>query len=419
MSNKPIIKVENLTKIYKLYDAPIDRLKEALHWRHKKYHKDFYALNNISFEINTGECVGIIGKNGSGKSTLLKIIAKVLTPSSGAVTVNGKVSALLELGAGFNPEYTGIENIYFQGSLMGYTKEEIDKKVDAILSFADIGEFAFQPVKMYSSGMFARLAFAVAINVEPDILIVDEALSVGDMFFQAKSMAKMKSLIEDKKVTVLFVTHDISSIKAMCNKAILLENGCLQAFSEASIVTDKYFKTRFEHENIIKESIDNDYNNEDFLRISNFQRIQNNKASFSNVVLLDDNNKVIKSVYLGQSVTLRCYVSVHENIHNLAFGYHIRSINGVDLLYNDSILQKYNLHNVSSGMEFVIDWHFKINLQNGMYNIATVLSIPINLEVAEVDMCDFIPIAFQFEVHDLAKVYSYILADSSLKVTIK
>ncbi|HMT02221.1 MAG TPA: ABC transporter ATP-binding protein, partial [Burkholderiales bacterium] len=221
MSNKPIIKVENLTKIYKLYDAPIDRLKEALHWRHKKYHKDFYALNNISFEINTGECVGIIGKNGSGKSTLLKIIAKVLTPSSGAVTVNGKVSALLELGAGFNPEYTGIENIYFQGSLMGYTKEEIDKKVDAILSFADIGEFAFQPVKMYSSGMFARLAFAVAINVEPDILIVDEALSVGDMFFQAKSMAKMKSLIEDKKVTVLFVTHDISSIKAMCNKAIL------------------------------------------------------------------------------------------------------------------------------------------------------------------------------------------------------
>ncbi len=155
------------------------------------------------------------------------------------------------------------------------------------------------------------------------------------------------------------------------------------------------------------------------MRISNFQRIQNNKASFSNVVLLDDNNKVIKSVYLGQSVTLRCYVSVHENIHNLAFGYHIRSINGVDLLYNDSILQKYNLHNVSSGMEFVIDWHFKINLQNGMYNIATVLSIPINLEVAEVDMCDFIPIAFQFEVHDLAKVYSYILADSSLKVTIK
>ena len=175
----------NKTKIIKLYNAPIDRLKEAIHpFSKRTYHKDFYALNGVSFEIKKGECVGVLGKNGAGKSTLLKILTGVLTQSSGSVEVKGKVSELLELGAGFNPEYTGMENIYFQGNVMGYSDEEIAKKVPAILEFAEIGEFIHQPVKSYSSGMFARLAFSVAINVEPDILIVDEALSVGDMFFQ-------------------------------------------------------------------------------------------------------------------------------------------------------------------------------------------------------------------------------------------
>lgn len=201
MNKEVAIKVENLTKIYKLYDKPVDRLKESLNIFGKKYHKDFYALNEVCFEINKGDAVGIVGKNGSGKSTLLKIITGVLTPSFGSVTVNGRVSALLELGAGFNPEYTGLENIYLQGLLMGYDKEAMHTRVDAILRFADIGEFINQPVKGYSSGMFARLAFAVAINVEPDILIVDEALAVGDMVFQAKCMARMISLME-RGVTV-------------------------------------------------------------------------------------------------------------------------------------------------------------------------------------------------------------------------
>ena len=182
--NKDIaIKVENLSKVYKLYNAPIDRMKEALHPRKKVYHKEFYALNDVSFDIKKGETVGIIGKNGSGKSTILKIIAGILSPSSGKVTVNGRISALLELGAGFNAEYTGMENIYFQGNLMGFECEEMEAKVQEILDFADIGDFIHQPVKNYSSGMFSRLAFAVAINVEPEILIVDEALSVGDMSF--------------------------------------------------------------------------------------------------------------------------------------------------------------------------------------------------------------------------------------------
>lgn len=193
------IKVQNLTKVYKLYDKPIDRLKEALHPLKKKYHKDSYALNDVSFEIKKGETVGIIGKNGAGKSTLLKIITGVLTPTSGHVHVNGRIASLLELGAGFNPEYTGIENIYLQGTLMGYSHEEMKAKVDEILAFADIGDFVYQPVKMYSSGMFARLAFAVAINVDPDILIVDEVLSVGDIAFQSKCFNKFKEFQRGNK----------------------------------------------------------------------------------------------------------------------------------------------------------------------------------------------------------------------------
>ena len=212
------IKVSHLTKVYKLYDKPIDRLKESLHPLKKKYHKDFYALNDVSFEIKKGETVGIIGKNGAGKSTLLKIITGVLTPSSGHVHVNGRIASLLELGAGFNPEYTGIENIYLQGTLMGYTKEEMEAKIDEILTFADIGDFVYQPVKSYSSGMFARLAFAVAINVEPDILIVDEALSVGDMYFQQKCMDKINTM-RSRKMTLLFVSHSIGQVKKICEKA--------------------------------------------------------------------------------------------------------------------------------------------------------------------------------------------------------
>ena len=239
MNNDIAIKVENLSKVYKLYHAPIDRLKEALHPFKKKYHKDFYALNDVSFEINKGECVGIIGKNGSGKSTLLKIITGVLTPSAGQVSVNGRISALLELGAGFHMEYTGMENIYFQGNLMGLESEEMDNKIEEILKFADIGDFIFQPVKNYSSGMFARLAFAVAINIEPDILIVDESLSVGDANFQLKCHKRMDEL-RASGVTILFVSHDTYSVKTLCTKAVFLKSGMQMAYGNTIDVVNDY-----------------------------------------------------------------------------------------------------------------------------------------------------------------------------------
>lgn len=239
MNTDIAIKVENLSKVYKLYSAPIDRMKEALHPFKKSYHKEFYALNDVSFEIKKGQTVGIIGKNGSGKSTLLKIITGVLNPTIGKVTVNGRISALLELGAGFNPEYTGMENIYFQGNLMGFESEEMEAKVQEILDFADIGDFIHQPVKNYSSGMFARLAFAVAINVEPEILIVDEALSVGDAKFQNKCLSRIKGM-QESGLTILFVSHSAAQVNSICTSAIWLNNGELMEQGDCFEVTSLY-----------------------------------------------------------------------------------------------------------------------------------------------------------------------------------
>ena len=241
MSEDIAIRVENLTKIYKLYDSPLDRLKEAINPLGCTYHRDFHALNDVSFELKKGESVGVIGKNGSGKSTLLKLLAGVLVPSSGSVAVNGKVSALLELGAGFNQELTGVENVYFNGTLMGYTRDDMDARLDSILSFADIGEFAYQPVKLYSSGMFVRLAFAVAVNVEPDILIIDEALAVGDLRFQKKCKEKMNEF-KDRDVSLILVSHSMADITTGCDTALYLKDGTLAYYGNSSEAATIYYK---------------------------------------------------------------------------------------------------------------------------------------------------------------------------------
>lgn len=234
-----IINISHLSKVYQLYDKPSDRMKEALSLTRKSYHKEHYALDDVSFQVEKGDSIGIIGTNGSGKSTLLKIITGVLNPTAGEVAVNGKIAALLELGAGFNPEYNGVENIYLNGTMMGYSEEEMKAKVQPIMDFADIGDFIYQPVKTYSSGMFARLAFAVSINVEPDILIVDEALAVGDTRFQVKCIDKMKEL-KEKGTTILFVSHATEQVKRFCNKALWLKNGKVVTMGEASKIVDVY-----------------------------------------------------------------------------------------------------------------------------------------------------------------------------------
>ena len=240
-NNEYAIQVQDVSKIYKLYDKPIDRLKESLSLTHKNYHKDFFALSDISFNVKKGETVGIIGTNGSGKSTILKIITGVLTPTSGQVRVSGVISALLELGAGFNMDYTGIENIYMNGTMMGFSKKQMDEKLPDILEFADIGDFVYQPVKTYSSGMFVRLAFALSINVEPEILIVDEALSVGDVFFQSKCYRRMEE-IRKNGTTILMVTHDMGSVIKYCDRVVLLNKGHYVAEGAPGKMVDLYKK---------------------------------------------------------------------------------------------------------------------------------------------------------------------------------
>ena len=298
-----IIKVEHLYKKYHLYTQKIDRLKEVLDPTHKKRHSDFYALQDISFDVKRGETVGIIGTNGSGKSTLLKILTGVVTPTKGDIVINGKISALLELGAGFNPEYTGIENIYLNGTMMGYSRKEMDNKKEAIIEFADIGDFIKQPVKNYSSGMFARLAFAVAINVEPDILIVDEALSVGDVFFQNKCFRKFDEL-KKKGVTILFVSHDIESVKQMCQRVLWIERGIQQMFGASKEVCNSYATSILGKNNLVAKTddkIEKKYTVGN-LELTDFPGIQ----SYGNESILSQ-DVVVRAFYFENEYGQACY----------------------------------------------------------------------------------------------------------------
>lgn len=236
--------VNNVSKKFRLFNSPRERLFEVMHPFNKKYHKEFWALRGINFEVEKGKTVGIIGRNGSGKSTLLQIICSILKPTSGEVIVNGRISALLELGAGFNPEFTGRQNVLMKGMLMGFSAREMNKRLPDIEAFADIGEFMDQPVKIYSSGMFLRLAFAVAIHVDPDILIIDEALAVGDAKFQHKCYGKFLEFQEAGK-TIIFVTHDTSAIVKHCDTAILLERGEIIEIGEPKVITNYYIDLLF------------------------------------------------------------------------------------------------------------------------------------------------------------------------------
>ena len=237
--SKAVIEFQQVTKTYRLYSSHVDRVKEAFHPFKKVYHHQFDAIKNVSFAIDKGETIGIVGRNGSGKSTLLQLACSILQPTAGTVIVDGRISALLELGAGFNPEFTGRENVYLNAAILGLRKEEIDGCFDDIAEFADIGDFIDQPVKMYSSGMYVRLAFAVAINVKPDILIVDEALAVGDAVFQAKCFAKFREF-QERGVTIVFVTHAIDLITKYCSRALLLDQGSLIESGSPKEVVDAY-----------------------------------------------------------------------------------------------------------------------------------------------------------------------------------
>jgi ABC-type polysaccharide/polyol phosphate transport system ATPase subunit len=239
-SNEVRITVENLVKKYRLFGHPGDRIKQALTLGRVKFHRDFTSLNNVSFDVGSGERIGIVGQNGSGKSTLLQLVCGILKPTSGMVNVNGRIAALLELGAGFNPEFTGRENVYFQGAVMGLTRKQIDSRFSGIVDFADIGDFIDQPVRIYSSGMFVRLAFSAMVHTDADILVIDEALAVGDEAFQRKCFDKLADYLEGNDKILLFVSHNIRQIERICSKVIWLDKGCVKEVGEPASVCSAY-----------------------------------------------------------------------------------------------------------------------------------------------------------------------------------
>lgn len=380
-----IIQVENVTKKYNLYAKPQDRFREAVGIGKKSLHSDFYALNGVSFDVKKGETVGIVGTNGSGKSTLLKIITGVLKPTAGAVSVQGKISALLELGAGFNQEYTGLENIYLNGRMMGYSRKEMEEKVDDIISFAEIGEFIHQPVKTYSSGMFARLAFAVAINVEPDILIVDEALSVGDLFFQNKCFRKFEEL-KAKDVTILFVSHDISSVRQMCSRVLWIEKGNQIIFDQSDKVCDMYMdmKRKGMNENVdgventevenIEASVSGEMKCYPPIQIKGSD-LKSDKFDIISCFFTDETGKYTTHLNVDQKYKLHVAVDFHEDMKSLIVGFVLENNKGLPLFdINNYINQQQGIRGKAGEITEIIYEFTLPRLMKGTYILSTAIA---------------------------------------------
>ncbi len=372
------IKVDNVSKLYKLYDKPSDRFKEALGLTKEKKYREHYALSDVSFEVKKGETVGIIGTNGSGKSTILKIITGVLNPTGGKVDVSGRISALLELGAGFNMEYTGVENIYLNGTMMGYSKEEVDAKLQMILDFADIGDFVNQPVKTYSSGMFVRLAFAVAINIDPEILIVDEALSVGDVFFQAKCYHKFDEFKNAGK-TILFVSHDLGSIAKYCDRAVLLNKGKKMAEGEPKEIIDLYKQvlvSQAENRELTDEqptvseddSVDDEGRWKDTLMLNpNVLDYGDKQAEIIDFAIIDDKNRITNNIQKNTDFRIRMKVKFHKDIDEPIFAFTIKDLQGTEVTGTNTMYEQVNFGLVKAGEEKVIEFSQNMNLQGRNY----------------------------------------------------
>ena len=372
MKKKIAIQVKNLDKVYKLYDKPSYRMKEALGLSKKKKYKEHHALDQVNLTIYQGETVGIIGTNGSGKSTILKIITGVLNPSGGKVTVNGRISALLELGAGFNMEYNGIENVYLNGTMIGFSEKEIDEKMDAILEFADIGDYVYQPVKTYSSGMFVRLAFAVAINIEPEILIVDEALSVGDVFFQAKCYHKFEEFKEMGK-TILFVSHDLSSISKYCDRVVLLNQGVKLGEGSPKEMIDVYKRVLVGQYEMHEDEGTNLLEDKDVAAAAkmgvNPELLEygTNAAKITEYYITDDKGIHTTAVIKGQEFSIHMEVDFMEDVPAPIFAFTIKNIKGTEITGTNTMVEKAFLESVQAGAKKEIVFTQKMSLQGGEY----------------------------------------------------
>ena len=389
MSEK-VIEVEHLSKEYKLYNSKKDRLREVFSPTKKVYHKTYHALDDISFDVNKGETIGIIGTNGSGKSTLLKILVGVVSSNGGSVKVNGRISALLELGTGFNPEYTGIENIKLNGTMLGLSEKEMSERQKEIIEFADIGDYINQPVKNYSSGMFSRLAFAVAISVEPQILIVDEALSVGDVFFQSKCFRKFDEL-QEKGTSILFVSHDIAAVKKMCNRVLWIEHGVQQMFGECKEVCDAYFNAQTKRMNEANLELLDDLMleknvvNESTCKKLNIPRIVpakssmlSDKAEILSVYIRDAKGDIVNQLFSDRIYSIEIISRYHEQMDNIIVGFTFINAKGTIVLAGNTYADTEKGLSVSDGMILKSSFTFKMpKIRSGEYAIEPAIAFGI------------------------------------------
>lgn len=361
------IQVKHLDKMYKLYNKPSDRLRETLGF--KVPVREHYALRDVNFQVERGETVGIIGTNGSGKSTILKIITGVLNPTAGEVKVDGRISALLELGAGFNMEYTGIENVYLNGTMMGFSKEEVDARLQDILDFADIGDFVYQPVKSYSSGMFVRLAFAVAINIDPEILIVDEALSVGDVFFQAKCYRKFEEFKKMGK-TILFVSHDLSSISRYCDRVILLNKGVKLEEGSPKQMVDMYKQLLVGQDPAKAEEKKEEQKeswSQQFQVNPNMLEYGTKLAEIVDFAVLDDKDRCTNTIEKSSSFRIRMKVVFHQDIQEPIIAYTFKDIKGTEITGTNTLFEKKSVEHSQTGDSCTVTFEQEMFLQGGEY----------------------------------------------------
>lgn len=361
------IQVKHLDKMYKLYNKPSDRLRETLGF--KVPVREHYALRDVNFQVERGETVGIIGTNGSGKSTILKIITGVLNPTAGEVKVDGRISALLELGAGFNMEYTGIENVYLNGTMMGFSKEEVDARLQDILDFADIGDFVYQPVKSYSSGMFVRLAFAVAINIDPEILIVDEALSVGDVFFQAKCYRKFEEFKKMGK-TILFVSHDLSSISRYCDRVILLNKGVKLEEGSPKQMVDMYKQLLVGQDPAKAEEKKEEQKeswSQQFQGNPNMLEYGTKLAEIVDFAVLDDKDRCTNTIEKSSSFRIRMKVVFHQDIQEPIIAYTFKDIKGTEITGTNTLFEKKSVEHSQAGDSCTVTFEQEMFLQGGEY----------------------------------------------------
>lgn len=376
MSSDFAIRAENLGKCYQIYEQPFDRLKQSLWRARRRFYHEFWALRDVSFEIKKGETIGVIGSNGSGKSTLLQLICGTVNPTEGELEFKGSVAALLELGAGFNPEFTGRENVFMNAAIMGLSRAETEERYDEIAAFADIGDFIDQPVKTYSSGMYVRLAFAVAVNVSANILLVDEALSVGDASFQQKCMAKIREFC--RSGTVIFVTHDTVAVTELCSRVLWIESGKIRLDGAPKFIVEKYLQYMYEG-NVEPEMSGSEsfvdsaggFDMKGLLPIGqNIRQFGNRMVTLEALGLLSRNvNSGV--VYSGSECEIAMVLHAHEEIANPIVGYMVKDRLGREILGDNTALIRHDLPSLSAGQNYVLIFRIDAwpNLQEGEYSL--------------------------------------------------